>query len=240
MRKEKRGRQETVGDACPWHLSKVYKPRPCKKGNRMQRITALPFWWCFPALVALRLDLQVQWVLPGTWSTPGHPKRFLSRSGWDLGVQSWAGWIHGWWWLQCALDGLTQTHRGRPELPNHLPAAMEMRNICALFGLVSQHLNRFVVSKRSKRALKCRLKALVKYRTPQKDNLNFCHFKLCMAGVLEQPPRLMSQEFKQQLKKSVINTEQFAFCLPVAFPGFRRPSTDGELLISHFGPHHRW
>lgn len=95
------------------------------------------------------------------------------------------------------------------------------------------------LAKCSKRALKCRLKALMKYRTPQKDNLNFCHFKLCMAGMLEQPPRLMSREFKQQLKKSVINTEQLAFCLPVAFPGFPGPSTDGELLISHFGPHHR-
>lgn len=98
---------------------------------------------------------------------------------------------------------------------------------------------RLELAKCSKRALKRRLKALMKHRTPQKDNLNFCHFKLCMAGVLEQPPRLMSREFKQQLKKSVINTEQFAFCLPVAFPGFPGPSTDGELLISHFGPHHR-
>lgn len=54
----------------------------------------------------------------------------------------------------------------------------------------------FIVSNCVELALKCRLKALMKYRTPQKDNLNFCHFKLCMAGMLEQPPRLMSCEFK--------------------------------------------
>lgn len=118
-------------------------------------------------------------------------------------------------------------------------AAKEKQNICALLGLVSQHLNLFRVSKCGQRALKRRLKAWMKHRTPQKDNLNFCHFKLCMAGVLERPPRLMSRQFKQQLDKSVINTEQFAFCLPVAFPALQRPSTDGELLISHFGPHHR-
>lgn len=55
-------------------------------------------------------------------STPGYHKRCLPHPGWDLGMQSWAGWIHGWWWFQCPQDGLTlKPFGGRPGLPTHLP-----------------------------------------------------------------------------------------------------------------------
>lgn len=64
---------------------------------------------------------------------PGHAE--MSRMDpWMAIVPVSPGWAH------------TETHRGRPGLPNHLPPAMEMQNICALLGLVSQHRNLFIVS----------------------------------------------------------------------------------------------
>lgn len=158
----------------PFQGACFIKPKPCKRTILTERITALLFCWCLLARVALRFHLHLQHSR-APQEMPVPPRMGAGQDGSMAGDGSRAPRMGSHW---------------NPLEPDQgFPLTCLLPRKCKTFlhYWVCFH-NPLSVSKRSKRALKCRLKALMKYRTPQKDNLNFCHFKLCTAGCWSSPP----------------------------------------------------